>query len=82
MKCEIVEMDCDSNGIISDSNTYVGSRPDNIEPLLAVTFFRKTNRRCMSRERHLSEDGVVDYSIYFAESITPLNNRQWWRGSL
>lgn len=76
-------MDCDSNGVISDSITHVGSRPDNIEPFLAVTFFqRKTNRRCMSRERHLSEDGVVDYSIYFAESITPLNNRQGWRGLL
>ena len=75
-KWQILEMDCDSNGVISDSITHVGYRPDNIEPFLSVTFFqRKTNRRCMSRERHLSEYGVVDYSIYFAESITPLNNR-------
>ena len=41
MKCEIVEMDCDSNGIISDSITHVESGPDNIEPFLAVTFFRE-----------------------------------------
>ena len=40
-KCELVEIDCDSNGIISDSITHVGYRPDNIEPFLAVTFFRE-----------------------------------------